>query len=148
MADPREIWILRHAEASPTGEEGDASRLLTPKGERRAVEVGRALAARGLRPARILASPLARARATADLVAEAAEAAAPEVDRRLAPGEDAEARAREVLAEGPHPALLVGHNPDLEGVVLALTGTPVALRKGMLVRIAHDGRRGTILEVL
>ena len=73
MSRVRELWILRHAEAESTGPEGDASRVLTGDGRRRAKEVGRSLADRGLRAARVVTSPYLRARETAGLAA--AEAA-------------------------------------------------------------------------
>lgn len=149
MPPPREIWILRHAEAASTGPEGDASRPLTRGGRSRAEEVGRALAKRGLHPARVLTSPYLRARDTAALVASAsARGVEVEEDGRLEPGGDPEGLAREALEEGPLPALLVGHNPDLGDLVLSLSGAPVAMRKGMLVRLAMEGRRGRIVEVL
>jgi len=150
MASASEIWILRHAEAAPTGPEGDASRALTPSGRRRAEEVGRSLADRGLRPARVVSSPYARARETAVLAAAiAAPGLVPEEDERLEPGAGAERAARALLDEGPLPVLVVGHEPELGEVVLALSGAPVAMRKGMLVRIAFGGPGpGRIVEVL
>src|SRR5688572_14256674 len=145
----RELWILRHAEAEPSGPEGDASRELTPSGRRRAADVGRELAARGLRPARVVTSPYVRARETAVLAADAAAPGLePEEDERLEPGMDAEGAARAILAEGRLPALLVGHNPDLGELVFAFSGAPVAMRKGMLVRLEFPLRgKARIAEV-
>ncbi len=146
--DEREVWILRHGEAEPAeGRSGDAGRRLTAAGERAAEMLGRSLAARGLRAARVITSPLVRARRTAALAAGAglAPALPVEEDRRLAPGGDARDLAAEVLVEGRLPALLVGHNPDLEGLVLALTGEAVPLGKGAFVRIAFEGGRGRVV---
>lgn len=140
---PVEIWILRHDEAAPAGAAGDGARRLTPEGEAHAAALARDLAARGLRPARILSSPLVRARRTAEIVARGAEV---EIEPRLCPGGDAEAAAAEALAEGPHPVLLVGHNPDLEILVRALTGAAVPFGKGTLVRVERDGDRGRVVE--
>jgi len=133
---PPELWILRHDDAEPGGPGGDGARRLTPEGEAHAASLG-------LRPARILSSPLARARRTAALAAPGVEV---EIDPRLSPGRDAAGAAADALAEGPHPVLLVGHNPDLGFLVRALTGTAVPLGKGTLVRIEVDGGRGRILE--
>jgi phosphohistidine phosphatase len=130
-----EIWILRHDEAEPAGPGGDAARRLTPEGEAHAAKLA-------LKPARVVSSPLVRARRTAALAAPGLEV---EIDPRLAPGRDAEAVAADALAEGPHPVLLVGHNPDLESVVFALTGTAVPLGKGTLVRVAVEDGRGRVV---
>ena len=150
MSRVREIWILRHAEAESTGPEGDASRRLTGDGRRRAKEVGRSLADRGLKPGRVVTSPYLRARETAEIAAaEAAPKIGIEEDVRLEPGGDTGDAARAILHDGPLPALLVGHNPDLSELVLALSGSPVAMRKGMLVRLEFEGRgKARIAEVL
>jgi phosphohistidine phosphatase len=146
--ETREIWILRHAEAEPgEGAAGDARRRLTAAGEAAATALGRALAARGLRAARVVTSPLVRARQTATLAAGAglAPAVPLEEDRRLAPGGDARSVAEEALDDGRLPALLVGHNPSLEDLVRALAGATVALGTGAFVRIAFEGRHGRVL---
>jgi phosphohistidine phosphatase len=141
---PPEIWILRHDEAGPAGPAGDGARRLTPAGEAHAAALGRALGVRGLRAARVLSSPLVRARRTAELVAGAGVEV--EIDPRLSPGGEAGEAAAEAMAEGPHPVLVVGHNPDLEMLVLALTGSPVSMGKGTLVRVEVDGDRGRVVE--
>jgi phosphohistidine phosphatase len=150
MSRARELWILRHAEAESTGPEGDASRRLTRDGRHRAREVGRSLADRGLRPGRVVSSPYLRARETAEIAAaEAAPGLGIELDPGLEPGGDPGEAARAILRDGALPALLVGHNPDLSELVLALTGSPVAMRKGMLVRLEFGARgRARIAEVL
>jgi phosphohistidine phosphatase SixA len=62
---------------------------------------------------------------------------------------DAEGAARAILDEGRLPALLVGHNPDLGELVFALSGAPVAMRKGMLVRLELPARgKARIAEVI
>jgi phosphohistidine phosphatase len=143
-----EIWILRHCDAEPAGAKGDAGRRLSDAGARHAEEIGRTLAARGLRAARVLTSPLARARQTASLAAAAglAPGVTPEEEPRLAPGGDFVGLAREVLEEGPLPALLVGHNPDLEGLAFALSGERVAVAKGTFLRIEFEADRGRLVE--
>jgi phosphohistidine phosphatase len=146
----REIWILRHATAEDARAPGeDAARRLTRAGEAEALAVGRAVAARGLGAARVVTSPLVRARLTARLAASAglaSPAVEVEEDRRLAPGGDPEQLARDCLEEGRLPALLVGHNPDLEELVQALCGASIKLRKGAFVRISFEGRKGALVE--
>ena len=144
----REIWILRHCDAEPAGAKGDGARRLSDAGTRHAEEIGRALGARGLRAVRVLSSPLARARQTASLAAAAglAPGVVLEEEPRLAPGGDVVGVAREVLEEGDLPALLVGHNPDLEGLAFALCGERVAVGKGTFLRIGFEGDRGRLVE--
>ncbi len=63
--------LLRHGTAVPHGAAGldDADRPLIAAGEREARDAGRALRALHLRPARVVTSPLVRARQTAQLAA-------------------------------------------------------------------------------
>ncbi len=65
-----ELCLLRHAHAgdSTTWEQADELRPLTEKGRRQSERVGRLLAAAGYVPDAVLASPLARARETAEIV--------------------------------------------------------------------------------
>lgn len=139
----REIWILRHDDAEASGPAGDSSRRLTPAGEAHAAALGRDLSSRGLGAGRVLSSPLVRARRTAELVANGVEV---EIDPRLAPGRDAETAALDALEEGPWPVLVVGHAPDVESLVHALSGESIPMGKGAFVRIAREDGAGRVLE--
>ena len=71
-----ELYILRHGIAVEPGTPGipDDERPLTPKGEKRMREIARGLRRLDLKLDRIVTSPLPRARATAEIVADALDA--------------------------------------------------------------------------
>jgi len=131
------LYLLRHGDAEPAVTD-DASRRLTPKGERQARDAGRALAALRASPAACLASPRVRAAETARLAA-AELGLVVEIAAELAGG-DFDALA---LAAGRGDVLLVGHEPDLSHQVARLTGANARLRKGGLAVID-----GSVLQAL
>jgi phosphohistidine phosphatase len=150
MERREEVWILRHGEAEPV-KRADGERHLTEAGEAAASAVGASLADRGLSAQRVLASPRERARRTAVLAAAAmaGSGTAPvvETDRRLAFGGDARGLVEELRSGGDLPALLVGHNPDLEHLVFLLSGEEVRMGTAALVRIGFEEEGGgRILE--
>lgn len=121
------LLFLRHGEAEEDHGDGDAARRLTPKGERQARAVGRALAAMEIDIDACLTSPKVRAAATARLACEALSLE-PETANELRGGPfDALA-----LAAGRGSVLLVGHEPDFSDEIARLTGGKVKLRKGGL----------------
>ena len=111
------LYLIRHAEAASG--EPDELRQLTPAGEEQARQLGDRLAA-DTPPDVVLASPLLRARQTADAIARPA-AARVEVDERLAPGATVEDVVAAASARGGTVAV-VGHQPDCSEIALALTG--------------------------
>ena len=148
----RQLWLLRHAEAEPHGTRLDADRRLTERGERQARAAGLALARLGASFDAVLFSPKARARQTAELAA--AEWGPERRDRLrvhppLAGGFDAHealARAASLAADGR--LLLVGHEPDLSGIVVALTGARADLKKGGLAVVRLEGVDGELAALL
>jgi phosphohistidine phosphatase len=148
----RQLWLLRHAEAEPHGARVDADRRLTERGERQARAAGIALARLGAVFDAVLFSPKVRARETAELAAEQWEAAQRErlrVYEPLAHGLDA----REVLAElagvtADGRLLMVGHEPDLSGVVGDLTGARADLKKGGLAIVRLEGVGGELAVLM
>jgi phosphohistidine phosphatase len=128
------LWLLRHGEAVPHEKDEDFQRALTEKGEAQSRAAGAAFAALGLAWDVVLTSPKVRARDTARLACEAAGAAAAEEDEALADGFTAEDALGRMGERGA--VLLVGHEPDLSGVVRALTGGRVKLKKGGAAAIA------------
>ena len=64
------LYLLRHASASDITP-SDAARELTREGSEEARIAGAALAELGVKPSRVLSSPLVRARQTAEIAAEA-----------------------------------------------------------------------------
>jgi phosphohistidine phosphatase len=147
----RQLWLLRHADAEPHGTRPDAERRLTERGHRQADVAGVAIARMGVKFGAILASPKARARETAELALARMEDAQREL-LELHPLLAGGVQAREALdlldgvgAGGP--SLLVGHEPDLSGIVGELTGTRVDLKKGGLavVRLGAGGAQLVLL---
>jgi len=148
----RQLWLLRHAEAEPHGTRADAERRLTVRGEGQARAAGVALARLDAAFDAVLFSPKVRAQQTAELAAEEWGPAQQELLRSyppLAGGFDA----REALGElagvaGDGRLLLVGHEPDLSGVIAELTGARVDLKKGGLAVVRLEGVGGELAVVM
>jgi phosphohistidine phosphatase len=120
------LYLLRHGDAE-AGDGDDATRRLTPKGERQAVAAGRALAALGAGLDACLTSPKVRAAETARLACGAL-GLDPELTEQLRGGSFDSLS----LSAGRGDVLLVGHEPDFSGEVGRLTGADAKLRKGGL----------------
>lgn len=140
------LWLLRHGEAEPHGTQPDELRELTERGVRQSQAAGRALAALGVRLAAVLSSPRVRALDTATLACEAfSSAIEPQVHASLSAGFDG-AEALRLLGNRTRDGhvLIVGHEPDLSGVVRELTGARVNLKKGgmAMVRLVASLRPG------
>jgi phosphohistidine phosphatase len=123
------IWLLRHGDAEDAASD-DASRRLTPKGERQARAAGGALAALGVKLDACLSSPKVRAEQTARLACERLEVEVELSDALRGgdfdPGE---------LAAGRGTVLLVGHEPDFSRAVAMTTGARVDFKKGALAAL-------------
>lgn len=121
----RELWLLRHAKAKRGEHLEDFDRALKKRGKKAAQQVGEWLLQQHLIPDLIISSPAKRAIDTASRVLEAM--GEPDLriteDKRLyAEGFE---RLKTVLAECPAYAqrvLLVGHNPELEDLLIHLVG--------------------------
>ena len=139
------LYFLRHGKAWSRVDwrEDDAQRPLTDSGEAVTRAEARAMKAMGLAPDVIVTSPLARARRTAEIVAEELGLSARLVeDRRLAYGFDAGGLREIVAREAPVASLMVvGHEPDFSDTIAELTGGRVALKKGGLARVDVEGPR-------
>lgn len=125
------LYLLRHGKAVEREASGDdASRPLTDEGRERTRSVAQGMRRLGLEFDLILSSPLARARETAEIVAEAFDAAGKlRFTDRLADSDAHAALIREIRALRPQPdsLLLVGHEPDLGELVSLLLGSASAL---------------------
>ncbi len=140
----RILWLLRHGDAEPSGPAGDFERRLTARGEREADAAGRALARMGVHPEHAFTSPRVRARDTAALAC-ARLRIVPTVHEPLSGGFDLRGADELLAATSPGAALLlVGHEPDLSGLVAALTGAHAEMRKGGIAAIGG----GTLLALL
>jgi phosphohistidine phosphatase len=140
----RQLWLLRHGDAEPHGTRADAQRRLTGRGERQSHAAGVALERLGTAFDEVLFSPKERARKTAELAAASWSPQQRATLREYAPlagGFDA-SEALEALSTVPPDSgrlLLVGHEPDLSGVVAELTGARVDVKKGGLAMVRLEG---------
>jgi len=149
------LYILRHGRAGDreTWQGADRLRPLTEDGKERTVAAARGLAALGVRPDVILTSPYTRAAQTAELTAATLASAASDAadhdhqagavteEAALASGATLD-RVAPALAEraGMGDVLLVGHEPDLSGIIAALIGgnhggARVEMKKGACCRV-------------
>jgi phosphohistidine phosphatase len=159
---PRQLWLLRHADAEPHGTREDSARRLTERGERQARLAGEAIAAMGVEFEALLSSPKERALRTATVAAQAwSEQQREKLEIHAPLAERFDARqalaAMSALPSGPRVAgqaapparvLLVGHEPDLSTVVAELTGARIDLKKGGLAVVRIDGPGGQLLVLL
>jgi phosphohistidine phosphatase len=114
------LFIVRHAEAADG--RPDELRPLTEAGREQAREVGKQLAANGVRPDAILTSPLLRARETGAEIGRAT-GVEPEADQRLAPGAEPE-DVRAAAQDRGETVVVVGHQPDCGRAAAELSGGP------------------------
>ncbi|HST88095.1 MAG TPA: histidine phosphatase family protein [Ktedonobacterales bacterium] len=147
------LYILRHGRAGDreTWQGDDQSRPLTDEGRERTVAAARGLAALGVRPDVILTSPYTRAAQTAELTAATLAGARSDVDHdqagevteepALASGATLDRVAPALAAcAGMGDVMLVGHEPDLSGIIGMLIGgnhgaARVEMKKGACCRV-------------
>ncbi len=138
------LYLIRHADAVPLGEQGidrDEDRPLSEAGEKQALAVGAGLARRGITFDRLLASPLLRAQQTArDMVKawptteSAASALQVILCDELVPGAKPKQLARVLRELGGEHVGLVGHMPHLGRFAAWLVGG-----KGARIDLAKAG---------
>jgi phosphohistidine phosphatase len=122
-----EIYLIRHAEAVPIGEQGittDEERTLTEKGEHQTELAAKALQSRGIALDRLFTSPLVRARETADVLLRVwtkPELILGTCDQ-LAPGGKRRKLSKFIAKSGGERVGLVGHMPDLGDYAAWLLG--------------------------
>jgi phosphohistidine phosphatase len=145
-----ELYLMRHAIAHDVGADGsrtDAERTLTAEGRANTRAAAQAMRRLELDFDAIWTSPLARARQTADIVAEVLKKPhclreVPELALGAAPERVIQALLR---LERSSSVLLVGHEPDLSRLVAflvwgSLDADRLDFKKGALCRV--DGRFG------
>ena len=136
-----QLYIVRHGIAVDGGEGmPDGSRPLTEKGRRRFERTARAFGKLGHKLDLILTSPLVRAVQTAEILAGAARHREVGVLEELDPKFDVEAlrAAIDARAGKARAVAIVGHEPQLSGLLAALSGTSQAdidFKKGAIVRV-------------
>ncbi len=136
------LYIVRHAaavERSPGIPE--EWRYLTPEGRVFFRKTARTMLQKRVEPGLILTSPLIRAVQTADILVEALSYDGPlQVAEELSPGFDM-VGLRKLLAAVPliQELVLVGHEPDLSGVISSLLALPgFNLKKGVVVKLCIE----------
>ncbi len=126
-----DLYILRHAEAGEARRDED--RELTQRGREQARAVADGIGWLDLKVGAILSSPLPRAAQTAEPVAAKLGLSVTLTDG-LAAGQSPQA-ALSALNGRSERVLLVGHEPQLSGIVEALTGGRIHMRKAMLAYV-------------
>lgn len=141
MAEPIELYLIRHGIAASRGEAwpDDTKRPLTHKGVVRLRQAAAGLEALGVSFDQIITSPLVRARHTAETLVEALSSKAPiAASDALAPSGTV-AQAVEEL--GKHARrrriAVIGHEPNIGELAAKLLGsrTPIEFKKGAVCRI-------------
>ena len=126
------IVFFRHGRAVSKEEAGsDEARWLTDRGRCEVEAVARLLP---VKPPVVYTSPLRRARETAEIIARI-HGSRVEVVEALAPGADLGVLKQLKLEDG---VVLVGHNPDFEEMVEALTGGRLKLSAGAAAGVEVD----------
>lgn len=142
----KRVYFMRHGDAGDkrAWEGVDAERPLSELGIARTEAAARHFAQTGFRPTKILTSPLTRALQTAEIVAEALDAAALlQIDDVLSPGFDITGFRRILKSNADQDRLLlVGHDPSLSNVIEAtIGGGSIVLKKGGIARLDIDDPR-------
>jgi phosphohistidine phosphatase len=119
------LFILRHAKSSWDDPSlSDFERPLNERGKRAAPFMGKFMSDKGLEPSVILSSPAERAKQTTFLVKEASGfSSGLQFDERIyeaSPQNLLQVASETDDAHGS--AMLVGHNPGIEGFIRLLTG--------------------------
>jgi phosphohistidine phosphatase len=138
------IYLLRHGIAETAAPGGDdAARALTDEGRRKLRAVLKLAREAGVKPSRILTSPLVRAVQTAELAGECLGCGArPVRTGALEPSGDPGQVWRAIRSHQDAASLLLaGHEPLFSQLAAYLLGAPEALidfKKGALVAIEVD----------
>jgi phosphohistidine phosphatase len=125
----KQLWLVRHAKSSWSDSTlSDFNRPLNGRGERDAPRMGRRLAARPSRPDVLIASPAARAKRTAEIIAGAIGYDADTIvwDRRIYDASPSDLlQLIRATAKEAESAMVLGHNPAMTIVANALGGCAI-----------------------
>lgn len=136
------LIIVRHAAAMERSAElPEEQRYLTSEGRFFFRKTARTLLKNGVEPSLILTSPLVRSVQTADILAEALSYIGPVVvTGELSPGFDLAGFRRLLATYQVDELVLVGHEPDLSGVISSLLSLPGGFdfKKGAAVKLRCD----------
>ena len=132
------LFLLRHAKSHGKDESvPDFDRPLTRRGKRAAETVGRYLRTNARIPDLLLSSPAAKTRETVELVVKTAKwTSEVRYDQRIY-GADG-LRLAEIVAQIENDrkvAVIVGHNPGIEELMVLLTGNSEQIPAGSVAKI-------------
>ena len=138
-----DLIFLRHGLADwPDWKGPDDDRPLNEDGKEETRRVAAFLAGLGLKPAKILTSPLPRAAQTADIAADYLRAPI-KTTKCLSKGFSVGKLKELIDADKIDMLMLVGHEPDFSRVIEKLTGGDVKLRKSGVARLTLDRKKMT-----
>jgi phosphohistidine phosphatase len=121
----KRLYVLRHAKSSwDDANLADFDRPLNGRGKETAPFIGRVMRERGLMPDVVISSPATRAKETAKLVCEAAEFIGTiRYDEGIYEASPhGLIKAISGVEDAADSAMIVGHNPGMEGLIRYLTG--------------------------
>ena len=151
MGDAKlDLFFFRHGLADwPNWRGDDDDRPLTEEGKKETHEVAASLAKLGVKPQKIITSPLPRASQTADIVREHLHAPL-KTSECLAKGFGVRELKELFSGDKIDNLMLVGHEPDFSRVIEKLTGGNVKLKKSGVarVRLDHNKMSGQLLWLL
>jgi phosphohistidine phosphatase len=150
------LYLIRHAEAVPLGENGnnnDPDRPLTAQGHDQCRSLAEALMRQGVHLDRLVTSPYLRARQTAEGLLEHLPEPHPELVEcdQLIPGSKRRRLTRFLRDLEAESIAIVGHNPDLSVYLAWLLGdknVQIELAKAGVARIEFEGRLGKSVGTL
>lgn len=135
------LYVLRHAKSSwEDSNLADFERPLNDRGKSSAPFMGEVMRQNGFAPEVILSSPAVRARETARLVKESAGLSA-EIkykERIYEASPQTLSHVASAIDDRFNSAMIVGHNPGMEGFVRLLTGKMEAMPTAALAVIDLD----------
>lgn len=155
----KRLYVLRHAKSSwDDASLADFDRPLNSRGLASAPLMGRTMAERGYLPDVVISSPAARAATTAKLAAEAAAIKDPILfeGRIYEASPQTLVRVISEIDQNASSAMIVGHNPGIEGLVSFLTGELAAMPTAALAVIdleinewnAASQQSGKLVEII
>jgi phosphohistidine phosphatase len=154
-----ELLLVRHAiayERDRVRWPDDRERPLTPEGKEKFRRAAKGLSKWLPRPARLITSPLVRARQTAELLIAVAKWPAAIVRDELAPEGDPTSVIAMLRTQRAKSIALVGHEPALSALLSACLCASRPLRidmkKGCIALVAFDGAvepgKGTLMALV
>ena len=143
-----QFYLVRHGEAVSQAINGQ--RPLSPGGRHDVEDLGRAAAARGVRPSKIFHSGLLRAQQTAELLSKSLGGREDILELGGLRPDDDPALAKAELEASTVALMLVGHLPHMSRLASCLvTGDPeravVEFAPATMVCLSHDDHRWKIL---